>query len=87
MDFNYGTGFGVVSAPAYERLIGDAMRGDATLFTRWDAVERAWEAVTPIMTRWAESRVTDFPNYLAGGQGPQSADALLIADGREWRRI
>jgi glucose-6-phosphate 1-dehydrogenase len=39
MDFNYGTGFGVVSAPAYERLIGDAMRGDATLFTRWDAVE------------------------------------------------
>jgi glucose-6-phosphate 1-dehydrogenase len=87
MDFDYGTGFGVVSAPAYERLIGDAMRGDATLFTRWDAVERAWEAVTPIMTRWASSPATDFPNYLAGSQGPQSADALLIADGREWRRI
>jgi glucose-6-phosphate 1-dehydrogenase len=87
MDFNYGTGFGVVSAPAYERLIGDAMRGDATLFTRWDAVERAWEAVMPILQRWSTSRVPDFPNYLAGGQGPQSADALLIADGREWRHI
>ena len=87
MDFNYGTGFGVVSAPAYERLIADAMRGDATLFTRWDAVERAWEAVVPIMNRWSESRIVDFPNYLAGSQGPQSADALLVADGREWRRI
>ena len=87
MDFNYGTGFGVVSAPAYERLISDAMRGDATLFTRWDAVQRAWEAVTPILDRWTASKPGDFPNYLAGGQGPQSADALLYADGREWRRI
>ena len=76
MDFNYGTGFGVVSAPAYERLIGDAMRGDATLFTRWDAVEQAWIEVTPIMQRWSEARSIDFPNYLAGSQGPQSADAL-----------
>jgi glucose-6-phosphate 1-dehydrogenase len=87
MDFNYGSGFGVVSAPAYERLIADAMRGDATLFTRWDAVEAAWQAVTPIAERWNESRVVDFPNYLSGSQGPQSADALLVADGREWRRI
>jgi glucose-6-phosphate 1-dehydrogenase len=87
MDFNYGTGFGVVSAPAYERLIADAMRGDATLFTRWDAVERAWEAVMPIMNRWEDSMMVDFPNYLAGSQGPQTADTLLVADGREWRRI
>jgi glucose-6-phosphate 1-dehydrogenase len=87
MDFNYGSGFGVVSAPAYERLIGDAMRGDATLFTRWDAVEQAWLAVMPILNRWSEARSVDFPNYLAGSQGPQSADALLVADGREWRRI
>jgi glucose-6-phosphate 1-dehydrogenase len=87
MDFNYGTGFGVVSAPAYERLIADAMRGDATLFTRWDAVERAWETVVPILSRWADSPIVDFPNYLAGSQGPQNADALLVADGREWRRI
>ncbi len=87
MDFNYGTGFGVVTPPAYERLIGDAMRGDATLFTRWDAVEVAWEAVMPILDRWTTTRAEDFPNYLAGSQGPQTADALLIADGREWRRL
>jgi glucose-6-phosphate 1-dehydrogenase len=87
MDFNYGTGFGVVSAPAYERLIGDAMRGDATLFTRWDAVESAWEIVMPILQNWKGTPAGDFPNYAAGSQGPASAEALLAADGREWRRI
>lgn len=87
MDFNYGTGFGVVSAPAYERLIGDAMRGDATLFTRWDAVERAWEAVTPILEYWQALRDKTFPNYPAGSQGPPQADALLKRDGEEWRAL
>ena len=87
MDFNYGTGFGVVSAPAYERLIGDAMRGDATLFTRWDAVETAWNIVMPVLERWQNTYDESFPNYAAGSQGPASSDRLLAADGREWRRI
>ncbi|BDE06118.1 glucose-6-phosphate 1-dehydrogenase [Vulcanimicrobium alpinum] len=87
MDFNYGTGFGVVSAPAYERLIGDAMRGDATLFTRWDAVETAWNIVMPVLDRWTATYDENFPNYAAGGQGPASSDRLLAADGREWRKI
>jgi glucose-6-phosphate 1-dehydrogenase len=87
MDFNYGQGFGVVSAPAYERLIGDAMRGDATLFTRWDAVELAWEAVMPILDVWQNTPTDDFPNYLAGSQGPQTSDALLVQDGRTWRKL
>jgi glucose-6-phosphate 1-dehydrogenase len=87
MDFNYGTGFGVVSAPAYERLIGDAMRGDATLFTRWDAVERAWEAVMPVLEYWQALRDKTFPNYPAGSQGPPQSDAMLKRDGEEWRRI
>ena len=87
MDFNYGTGFGVVSAPAYERLIGDAMRGDATLFTRWDAVETAWEIVMPILERWQNTIDEGFANYSAGSQGPASADRLLAMDGREWRKI
>ena len=73
MDFNYGTGFGVVSPPAYERLIGDAMRGDAMLFTRWDAVETAWEIVTPVLETWLDRAPSDFPNYEAGSQGPRSA--------------
>jgi len=87
MDFNYGTGFGVTTAPAYERLIGDAMRGDATLFTRWDAVERAWEIVMPTLERWTATHADDFPNYAAGTQGPSTADALLASDGRDWRKI
>jgi len=87
MDFNYGTGFGVVSAPAYERLIGDAMRGDATLFTRWDAVETAWRIVMPILERWQDATAEEFPNYAAGSQGPQSSERMLAMDGREWRKI
>lgn len=76
MDFNYGTGFGVQSAPAYERLIADAMRGDATLFTRWDAVERAWEIVMPVLEVWQSIKDRAFPNYPAGSHGPQAAHTL-----------
>jgi glucose-6-phosphate 1-dehydrogenase len=83
MDFNYGTGFGVQSPPAYERLIGDAMRGDQTLFTRWDAVERAWEIVTPVLDVWKNTKDFSFPNYPAGSQGPQSAFTLFP----EWRAL
>jgi glucose-6-phosphate 1-dehydrogenase len=87
MDFNYGTGFGVVSAPAYERLIGDAMRGDATLFTRWDAVETAWQIVMPILDYWQNTKDGTFPNYPAGSQGPASSERMLAADGDEWRKL
>jgi glucose-6-phosphate 1-dehydrogenase len=83
MDFNYGSGFGVVSPPAYERLIGDAIRGDQTLFTRWDAVERAWELVMPVLDVWTSSKDFSFPNYAAGSQGPPSAVKLFPG----WREL
>lgn len=83
MDFNYGTGFGVQSPPAYERLIGDAMRGNQTLFTRWDAVERAWEIVSPVLDVWQHTKDFTFPNYAAGSQGPQSAVELFA----DWRAL
>jgi glucose-6-phosphate 1-dehydrogenase len=83
MDFNYGTGFGVQSPPAYERLIGDAMLGDQTLFTRWDAVERAWEIVTPILEVWQNTKDFSFPNYASGSQGPESAKKLFA----DWRHL
>jgi glucose-6-phosphate 1-dehydrogenase len=83
MDFNYGTGFGVQSPPAYERLIGDAMRGDQTLFTRWDAVERAWEIVMPVLEVWQNTKDFTFPNYPAGSQGPEAATKLFP----EWRQL
>jgi glucose-6-phosphate 1-dehydrogenase len=83
MDFSYGSGFGVQSPPAYERLIGDAMQGDQTLFTRWDAVERAWEIVTPILEVWQNTKDFSFPNYAAGSQGPEGAFKLFPG----WRRL
>jgi len=83
MDFNYGTGFGFHSPPAYERLLADAMRGDQTLFTRWDAVELAWEIIEPIIDVWENTKDFSFPNYPAGSQGPDSALRLLP----DWRRL
>ncbi len=83
MDFNYGTGFGVKSAPAYERLIADAMRGDAMLFTRWDAVQRAWEIVSPVLEVWTSIKDRTFPNYPAGSDGPEAANQI----NRRWRPL
>ena len=52
------------------------MRGDATLFTRWDAVERAWEIVMPILDTWRTTKDASFPNYAAGSDGPDVARDL-----------
>ena len=85
MDFAYKQAFQVDMADAYERLILDCMRGDATLFMRKDAVELAWWLITPILENWATTKPLDFPNYPAGTWGPAAADELLARDGRRWR--
>jgi glucose-6-phosphate 1-dehydrogenase len=85
MDFNYAQAFGVSSANGYERLLLDAMLGDATLFAHRDGVEATWSIITPILEKWAKNPPTDFPNYPAGTWGPKAADDLLWRDGREWR--
>jgi glucose-6-phosphate 1-dehydrogenase len=89
MDFSYGTSFATEAPDAYETLILDAMLGDASLFTRSDEVEAAWDIVTPIERAWAASGA-DGPlalhPYEAGSWGPAAADALMERDGRRWRR-
>jgi glucose-6-phosphate 1-dehydrogenase len=85
MDFLYGGAFRTGLPEAYERLILDAMLGDATLFTRIDEVEEQWSLVDAIVAVWARDRPA-FPNYAAGTWGPPSADELLARDGRSWRR-
>ncbi|MBV9050712.1 MAG: glucose-6-phosphate dehydrogenase [Solirubrobacterales bacterium] len=86
MEFRYGTSFLSESPEAYERLILDAMRGDATLFTRNDEIEALWGIVDPILTGWSEDTSSEIPQYSAGSAGPAEADALLDG-GRKWRRL
>jgi len=85
MEFLYGTAFLSQSPEAYERLIIDAMRGEATLFTRNDEVEAQWRICDPIVKAW-ESTPEPLPRYPAGSQGPTEAERLLIGDAR-WRSI
>jgi glucose-6-phosphate 1-dehydrogenase len=85
MEFLYGTTFMSQSPEAYERLIMDAMRGDATLFTRNDEVEAQWRICDPIVHRW-EQTPGPLPQYEAGSQGPAEAERLLVDDDH-WRAI
>jgi glucose-6-phosphate 1-dehydrogenase len=85
MEFLYGTAFLSQSPEAYERLILDAMRGDATLFTRDDEVEAQWRICDPILQAWAQDD-GPLPTYPAGSSGPEEADRLL-AEGQRWRTI
>jgi glucose-6-phosphate 1-dehydrogenase len=85
MDFLYGGAFRVDLPEAYERLLLDAMRGDATLFTRADEVEEQWKLVDAVVDHWSRER-PEFPNYQAGMWGPEAADGLVERDGRSWRR-
>ena len=85
MDFLYGGAFREGLPEAYERLILDAMLGDATLFTREDEVDEQWKLVDAIVGAWERDRPT-FPDYAAGTWGPRAADELLQRDGRSWRR-
>jgi glucose-6-phosphate 1-dehydrogenase len=84
MRFRYSEAFQTTPPEAYETLLLDAMRGDATLFMRADQVESAWTVITPVLDVWGSVAPSDFPNYSGGGWGPESAEALIAQDGRQW---
>lgn len=71
------------SPEAYERLILDVMKGETTLFTRWDEVELSWRYVDEVLRIWKEEQ-PDFPNYASGSWGPEEAHKLLENEGRQW---
>ena len=84
MDFRYADLEGATVMTAYERLLLDAMKGDATLFARTDAVHAAWKFVQPILDYKAQGgRVYD---YEAGSWGPIAADKLIAKEGKVWRK-
>jgi glucose-6-phosphate 1-dehydrogenase len=85
MQYLYGTSFLSQSPEAYERLILDAMRGDATLFTRNDEVEAQWRICDPILRTW-DATPGPLPQYPAGSQGPAEANRVLLP-GHAWRAI
>jgi glucose-6-phosphate 1-dehydrogenase len=86
MDFLYSGAFQCPPGEAYEKLLLDAMRGDATLFARRDGDEQAWSLLGPVLEGWDASKQPAF-EYAPGGSGPAEADALLRRDGRRWRPL
>ena len=87
MDFCYQREFGMESPAAYEMLLLDVMRGDATLFIRADEAEAQWRLITPIIEAWSQQPPPDFPNYASGTDGPSAADDLLTRNGHRWRGL
>jgi glucose-6-phosphate 1-dehydrogenase len=85
MDFRYGTHFGSSSPEAYERLILDAIRGDATLFTRGDEVEAQWRFIDPIIEAWRDPKAP-LAMYEAGTTGPKEADEMMARNQLRWRK-
>jgi glucose-6-phosphate 1-dehydrogenase len=85
MEFLYGAAFMSQSPEAYERLILDAMRGDATLFTRNDEVDAQWSIIDPILEAWKAGQ-PPLATYEAGSTGPEEADEL-IGEPRHWRGL
>lgn len=85
-DFSHSTEFGNNTPEAYERLLSDVMKGESTLFTRWDEVEYSWKFIDTIAETWLNEK-NSFPNYKAGTWGPKEADELLARDNRKWWNI
>ena len=85
MDFKYADYFKDSPSTGYERLLYEAMIGDATLFQRADTVEVAWGVVQPVIDVWSALTPRIFPNYAAGSWGPKEADELIERDSRHWR--
>ncbi|MGD8402477.1 MAG: glucose-6-phosphate dehydrogenase [Anaerolineales bacterium] len=85
MEFHYAESFGPTAIPeSYERLLLDALQGDASLFTRADEVEMAWSLIDPILQAWETHRTPPLAEYEPGSWGPVEANALLSKDGRYW---
>jgi glucose-6-phosphate 1-dehydrogenase len=85
MSFHYEESFGSLAIPeAYERLLLDVIKGDASLFTRSDAIELSWQLIDPILEGWESKHAPPLNFYESGTWGPTEADALIAHDGYRW---
>ena len=85
MDFHYRDAFNGNLPDAYERLLLEALEGDASLFTRSDMIEAAWRLIDPVLSDWENEGIPKLSAYPSGSWGPVEADDLLERDGRIWR--
>ena len=85
MSFNYQESFGSLAIPeAYERLLLDIIKGDASLFTRSDSIELSWQLIDPILEGWQSKNAPPLYFYESGTWGPPEADELIVHDGYHW---
>ncbi|THG63559.1 glucose-6-phosphate dehydrogenase [Bacteroides faecichinchillae] len=84
MDFSYADLGGVPGGDAYARLIDDCILGDATLFTRSDAVEASWRFFDPVLRFWSDTPNAPLYGYPAGTWGPLESEAMMREHGAEW---
>jgi glucose-6-phosphate 1-dehydrogenase len=87
MNFHYRTSFEGGLPDAYERLLLDALKGDASLFTRNDGIEQCWKLVDPVIAGWERKGAPPLHTYPRGSWGPEASDDLLVRDGRAWNLV
>jgi len=87
MEFHYSSSFGDGSIPeAYERLILDAIHGDASLFVRKDGIEASWKLIDPVLRGWESGEGPAMTSYVPGSWGPYEADVLLGQESHIWQQ-
>lgn len=86
MEFHYQDAFPDIKIPdAYERLLLDALNGDAALFTRSDEIEASWRLIDPIIQGWQSPDAPPLAFYPRGSWGPQAAENALADESIHWR--
>jgi glucose-6-phosphate 1-dehydrogenase len=86
LSFDYRDAFGASTAPAYERLLLDALVGDATLFLRGDEIEASWRFADAFVDAWRGEDAPPMRTYAAGSWGPEAADDLFEGCEGGWTR-
>jgi glucose-6-phosphate 1-dehydrogenase len=87
MDFAYADAFGGRTPEAYETLLLDCLRGDGTLYSSSDWIEKSWELLMPVLEAWSATSSGRVPSYPAGSWGPKEADRLFDRDWRQWSTL
>ncbi len=87
LSFDYSAAYGEKMPEAYERLLLDAIQGEASLFMRSDEIERAWEIMDPLIAATQAAEAAQPQMYAVGSQGPDCSTELLGHEGREWQPL